>query len=95
MDRSPYLAQALQSLGQAPAAPAQGPGMVDLAMAMMRRQGGQPGAMPPRRSIGQNLQQAGQNLMGVPGRLAAVPGNVMTNVQQLPGLLGLGRSAMR
>lgn len=102
MDRSPYLAQVLAEMGQAPAQPQQpaiDPAMI--AQVLMQKKAG------PEQPRG--LGQAMQNLKGVPQRLGQVPGNVMGNIRaipgniraipgdigasfgQLPGLLGLGR----
>lgn len=92
---SPYLAQVLAQMGQAPA-PTPHPG-IDPAMLAQVMQQRKANPDQPR-----GLGQAMQNLRGVPQRLGQIPSNVMANLQglpgqvgnnlgQIPGLLGLGR----
>lgn len=111
MDRSPYLAQALQAIAQPPQQQQQGISPADvLAMAMQKNAvPAAPGVAQPPAGLGGiqqrltalpgriqgNLQQAGANLQALPSRIAAIPGQVSTNVAQLPGLLGLGQHGIR
>lgn len=82
MAQSPYLVQALQSLGQVPEA-SQAPGMDPQALAgVLKQRKAYEAANPGSSYLGHNLMQTGRNLM-------AAPGNVMTNLRGLPGLFGL------
>lgn len=75
MDRSPYLAQVLAQMGQAPpAAPQQGIDPAMIAQVLMQKKAN------PEQPRG--LGQAMQNLRGVPQRLGQVPGNVVGNLRQ-------------
>lgn len=92
MDSSPYLAQAMAALAQtAQPPPQQQPGIdpAMLAQVLQQRKAFQ-AANPGQSSLGHNLGQAVQNVQGLPQRLGAIPGQVGANLQQLPGLLGLG-----
>jgi hypothetical protein len=80
---SPYVLQAMQSLGQG-MPPAQQP-MMDPAMlagAVKQRKAWQ-AQNPGGNYIAHNLMQAGRNVMGVPGQ-------VLGGIQSFPGLFGLG-----
>jgi hypothetical protein len=88
MDRSPYLAQALQAMQQAPQAPMQPSINPEQLAAVVKQRKAFQQANPGQSFMAHNLGQAGRNLM-------AAPGNVMSNLQQLPGLFGLGQKAMR
>ena len=73
MDQSQYLAQALRTMQEAPAAQ---PQLNQQAMGLGRMQPGQMGQpdqpqdpSAPRPSIGANLQQAWQNVQGAPQRV--------------------------
>jgi hypothetical protein len=84
MDRSAYLAQLLQASPQAQQGPS-APGMDLAAMAGAAQQRkAWEAANPGGNYFGRNLAQAGRNVM-------AAPGNVMANIQALPGLFSLGR----
>lgn len=69
MDGSPYLAQALQSLGQPAPGPTASP-FDPIAMQRLRQTAQAYQAQDPGGSyLGHNLMQAGRNLMGAPDRL--------------------------
>lgn len=97
MDRSPYLAQALAAMGQAPqqAPQQQGIDPAMLAQVVQQRRAGQIDGQPVNQgayNIGANLQQAGRNLMGAPGRVAQAVQGVPGAIGQVPGnvIAGLG-----
>lgn len=102
MDRSVYLAQALQGLSAPPSAAPAGPDLGAMQAAAQRAQAFR-AANPGQSYIGHNLGQLAANVKALPGTLGAVPGQVAGNLAglagQLPtqalgglaGLLALGR----
>ena len=82
MERSPYLAQALQVMQAAPQQTPQGPDLGAMMQQAKVRQAWE-AANPGQSYAGHNLGQMAQNIQGVPGQLAQVPGN-------LQGLFSLG-----
>jgi len=99
MDRSQYLIQALQNMGQAPAAPQQAaPDLTAMASAAQDRQAWEqanPGQSHAKHKLG--LLMSG--LQNAPGGLLAAPGNAVGGLLAAPrnlggglaGLFGLGR----
>lgn len=86
---SPYLAQALSEMQQAPPAPA-GPEIDPQAMMSALKQRKAWEVQNPGQSYAMNgLRQMGQNIKGIPDAFAAAPGNAMG------GLMSLGRSVLR
>lgn len=78
MDRSAYLVQALQEMGQpAPAPQQQGPDLASLKKVGDARKAYE-AANPGKSYMAHGFQQMGQNIMQAPGNIMAAPGNVMS-----------------
>ena len=88
MERSQYLAQALQ---QMQAAPSQASGGLDLSAMQMsaEQRRAWEAAHPGQSYIINNLQQVGQNVMQAPQNVMAAPGNAASGLAQLPQRLGV------
>jgi len=88
MERSQYLAQALQSMGQAPSMQMQTPDLAAMQQTMDARKAFE-AANPGQSYMAHGLQQMGQNVMAAPRNMMAAPGNVMSGMSDLAQRLGI------
>lgn len=89
MERSPYLAQALQAMSAPPPASPAGPDLAAM-QRMAQQRGAWEAANPGQNYLKHQIGQIGQGVMQAPGRIMAAPGNVG---RALGGLFGLGQAA--
>jgi hypothetical protein len=87
MDSSPYLAQAIQSMSQTPAAPSGGGFAIspDQARAFRAKADAFHAANPNGSFVGHQLMQAGRNVMNLPGQVGQ---GLYGLAQRLPGMGG-------
>lgn len=89
MDRSAYLAQALQSLGQAPQAASASPVDPQALAGVLKQRKAYETANPGGSYLGHNLMQAGRGAMAAPQNAMGLLGNVAGPAGALGGLFGL------
>lgn len=91
MDRSQYLAAALQAMGQPQQQAPQGGMSLQQMQDVTQKREAFEKANPGQSYAMHGLKQLGQNVLGAPGALAAAPGNALSGLQNLAkGLPGLG-----
>jgi len=88
MERSQYLAQALQSMGSDPLQQGQSPDLSEMKKIAEARKAFE-AANPGQSYVANGMQQMGQNIMGAPAAMSAAPGNVMSGMGDLAKRFGI------